>query len=130
MFTVKSPALNATPSPRPSTRGRPPLTKVAALALERAKVSVRQRLQVPLNVSERFAVERWIAAAAAVAAAGASAAAAGGFELVGGGSACRCFSHSTTVSLLFFLPFLLLPFSRLSSHPPSLPPLSLSLCSI
>lgn len=39
-FTVKFPAMSATQRPHPSTRGRPPLTKVAALALERAKVSV------------------------------------------------------------------------------------------
>lgn len=63
------------------------------------------------TVSRRYAVE-WLVAA-------------GGFELVGGGSTCRCFSHSTTVSLFFLSSLLPLTFPHLSSRPPSLPPFSL-----
>lgn len=64
-----------------------------------------QLLQLRVTLRLRFAVERW--------------ASAGGFELVGGGSSCRCFSHFTTVSLLFLFSLSsLLPLTFLPSFFP------------
>lgn len=67
--------------------------------------------QTAITVSLIFAVERWVAA--------------GAFELIGGGSTCRCFSHSTTFSSSSS--FLLL--SPPSFFPPSFPS-SFSLCCV
>lgn len=54
---MKSPAVNATPRLHLSIRAQPKLTKEAALAHERAKVSVRLENQ-RYSVFETFAVER------------------------------------------------------------------------